>query len=111
VTHKTMESLLRNLLERVERLEARFDHAPSDRPSNEEETGDAIPGRWADRLTFAPYISKVSPVVKGTFVTVKHVVSLIVDGWTYADIIRAHPNLTESDIRTCLAYDLTRDEG
>jgi uncharacterized protein (DUF433 family) len=69
--------------------------------------GDTIPGRGQNRLTFDPKVSEDSPVVKGTLVTVNHVVSLILDGWTYADIIRAHPDLTEDDIRTYVAYNTT----
>ena len=57
------------------------------------------PGRWQDRLVFDSNVSETSPVVKGTWVTVGHVVSLIVDGWTWSDILRVHPELTEDDIR------------
>ena len=50
-------------------------------------------------------------MIKGTWVTVSQVVSLIVDGWTWSDILRAHPELTEDDIRTCLAYTVAEEEG
>jgi Protein of unknown function (DUF433) len=63
---------------------------------------------WRDRLVFDFDVSDISPVVKGTWVTVGHVVSLIVDGWSWADVLRSHPELTEDDIRTCIAY--TMDE-
>jgi micrococcal nuclease len=66
---------------------------------------------WHERLVFDPDVSEDSPVVKGTWVTVSHVVSLIVDGWTWADIIRAHPELTTDDIRTCLTYSIARENG
>ena len=70
-----------------------------------------IPVRWQDRLVFDFNVSETSPVVKGTWVTVGHVVSLIVDGWTWSDILRTHPELTEDDIRTCLAYTVEQDNG
>jgi uncharacterized protein (DUF433 family) len=130
MTTETMESLLRNLIERVERLEAKLDHpnivalmtprvvegssrhhTPLDWSSSKAQSDDAIPGRWQGRLTFDRDVSEDSPVVKGTLVTVNHVVSLILDGWTYADIIRAHPDLTEDDIRACLAYNFTMHSG
>jgi uncharacterized protein (DUF433 family) len=60
--------------------------------------------RWQDRLVFDKYVSDASPVVKGTWITVAQIVSLIVDGQTWADILRSHPELTEDDIRTCLSY-------
>lgn len=59
-----------------------------------------------NRLVFDPEISESSPIVKGTWITVSHVVSLVVDGWTWADIIRVHPELTEDDIRACLAHQI-----
>jgi len=66
---------------------------------------------WQDRLVFDFEISDVSPVVKGTWVTVSHVVSLIVDGWTWSDILRSHPELTEDDIRTCVAYAMAEENS
>lgn len=61
-------------------------------------------GRWRDRLTFDPEVSDTSPIIKGTWVTAGQVVALIVDGWSWADILRAHPELSEDDIRACLSY-------
>jgi uncharacterized protein (DUF433 family) len=64
---------------------------------------------WHDRLVYDFDISDISPVVKGTWVTVSHVVSLIVDGWTWSDILRSHPELTEDDIRTCVAFAMAEE--
>lgn len=66
--------------------------------------------RWQDRLAFDDGISDVSPVVKGTWITVGQIVSLIVDGFTWADILRSHPELTEDDIRICLTYATETDQ-
>jgi uncharacterized protein (DUF433 family) len=66
---------------------------------------------WQDRLVFDFNVSETSPVVKGTWVTVSQVVSLIVDGWTWGDILRTHPELTEDDIRVCLSYTVAQDNG
>jgi uncharacterized protein (DUF433 family) len=74
------------------------------------EDADASP-HWRDRLMFDFEISDRSPVVKGTWVTVSHVVSLIVDGWTWADILRSHPELTEDDIRACVTYAMDEENG
>lgn len=65
--------------------------------------------RWQDRLIFDPNVSETSPVVRGTWVTVSHVVSLVVDGWTWSEILRTHPEITEDDVRTCLAYSVEQD--
>ena len=76
----------------------------------EDSADDEVPS-WHDRLVFDFEISDVSPVVKGTWITVGHVVSLIVDGWTWADILRSHPELTEDDIRTCVAYAMAEENS
>lgn len=59
---------------------------------------------WDGRLAFDFDVSDISPVVKGTWVTVNHVVSLIVDGYTWDDILRTHPELTREDIHACMVY-------
>lgn len=69
------------------------------------------PPRWQDRLVFDFNVSETSPVVKGTWVTVGHVVSLIIDGWSWSDVLRTHPELTEDDVRICLAYTVDQDNG
>jgi hypothetical protein len=68
-------------------------------------------GRWEGRLAWDLNVSEDSPVIRGTWVTVSQVVSLIVDGWAWSDILRTHPELTEDDIRTCLAYTVAEEEG
>jgi uncharacterized protein (DUF433 family) len=79
--------------------------------SIEAETQDDEIPNWRDRLVFDFDISDISPVVKGTWITVGHVVSLIVDGWTWADILRSHPELGEEDIRTCIAYAMAEENA
>jgi uncharacterized protein (DUF433 family) len=76
---------------------------PVDLPEEPGSSDEEVPS-WRDRLVYDFDVSDISPVVKGTWVTVSHVVSLIVDGWSWADILRSHPELTEQDIRTCVAY-------
>lgn len=71
--------------------------------------GPEEPPIWRDRLVFDFDISDISPVVRGTWITVGHVVSLIVDGETWADILRSHPELSEADIRCCVAYAVAQD--
>ncbi len=65
---------------------------------------DEIPVRWQDRIAFDYAVSEDSPVVKGTWVTVSHIVSLIIDGWSWSDVLRAHPELSEDSLRAALAY-------
>lgn len=64
---------------------------------------------WRGRLEFDHDVSDTSPVVKGTWVTVSHIVSLMVDGWSWTEVLRSHPELCEDDIRACLTYSLEED--
>jgi uncharacterized protein (DUF433 family) len=86
--------------------------APADMDDDPHElASDDVVEDWQDRLVFDFNVSEASPVVKGTWVTVSHVVSLIVDGWTWGDILRTHPELTEDDLRVCLSYTVAQDNG
>lgn len=76
----------------------------------EVDADEAAAENWRARLTFDTAISDSSPVVKGTWVTASQVVSLVVDGWSWAEILRTHPELTESDIRACLAYTVEQED-
>lgn len=80
---------------------ARLSHARGDEVEPGPSEG---PAGLDERLTIDPDVSRVSPVVRGTRVTAQEVVSLVVDGWTWSDILRTHPELTEADIRACLAH-------
>lgn len=66
--------------------------------------------RWSQRLGFDPEVASHSPVIRGTWVTASQVVALILEGWSWAEILRTHPELTEDDIRACLAYTVEAEE-
>lgn len=63
--------------------------------------------RWTNNLTMD---ENGEIIVKGTWVTVTHVVSLIIDGFSWEYILRTHPELCEDDIRACLSYSI-QEEG
>lgn len=74
------------------------------------EIQEAVPTeRWTSRLTIDPDVSETSPIVKGTWVTVGQVVSHIIDGYTWKEILTTHPELDEDDIRACLRYSIEED--
>jgi uncharacterized protein (DUF433 family) len=66
---------------------------------------------WSSRLTFDRAVSETSLCVKGARVTADQVISYVIDGWTWSDILSHHPVLTEDDIRACLAYAMDKDSG
>ncbi|WP_206352081.1 DUF433 domain-containing protein [Tautonia rosea] len=78
-----------------------------DRPIAVSTDTDELP--WRDRLIFDEQVSEESPVVRGTWITAGQVVSMIVDGWSWDDILKNYPELTEADLRACLAFTVEQD--
>lgn len=70
-----------------------------------------VPVPWREHLAIDPKVSESSPVVRGTRVTAARVITLVIDGWSCADILRAHPELTVDDIRACMACTIAMDGG
>jgi uncharacterized protein (DUF433 family) len=58
----------------------------------------------APRIVLDPEVMLGKPVLRGTRITVEHVVGLMAEGWTEAQILANHPALTRADIQACLAY-------
>lgn len=59
---------------------------------------------WKKRIVVDARILNGKPVIKGTRLAVEFVVDLLANGWTYNEILRNYPNLTQEDIQACLAY-------
>jgi uncharacterized protein (DUF433 family) len=51
-----------------------------------------------ERIEVNPDVMLGKPVVKGTRLTVEHIMGEIEQGMSVADILEAHPRLTEADI-------------
>jgi uncharacterized protein (DUF433 family) len=56
------------------------------------------------RITLDPAVLDGKPVVRGTRLSVEHVIGLLADGWSAQDILADCPGLTADDITACLAY-------
>jgi len=65
-----------------------------------------------ERIVVDPQILTGKPVVRGTRISVELVVDLIAAGWSREQILASYPDLSEDDIRACLAYasELLREE-
>ena len=59
---------------------------------------------WEDRIELKPQVLCGKPVVKGTRISVEHVIKLLGDGWSEADVVTSYPQLTPQDVKACLAY-------
>ena len=65
-----------------------------------------------DRITIDPSIYGGKPCVRGTRITVTMILELVEDGLTFQQIIdEYYPQLTEQDIKACLAYARAIVEG
>lgn len=57
-----------------------------------------------DRIQSDPNVMFGKPVIKGTRITVKHILRCFASGDSAADIIDDHPGLTLDDIRQAQGY-------
>jgi len=44
------------------------------------------------------------PIIDGTRLSVEHVLELLENGWSEADILQSYPHLNPGDVRACLGY-------
>ncbi len=59
---------------------------------------------WRERIVVNEDVMTGKPVIKGTRLTVDHVIELLAEGWTTDQIIEEYPGVTADDVSACLAY-------
>ena len=64
----------------------------------------------AHRLTRDPGSTDGTPLIQGTLISAGRIIGHIVEGWSWPEILAVYPELTESDIRECLAYTIEDSE-
>ncbi|HEX4185916.1 MAG TPA: DUF433 domain-containing protein [Stellaceae bacterium] len=64
---------------------------------------------YRDRIVINPEIRFGKPSVKGTRITVGDVLSYLASGMSEQQILADFPQLTEHDIRACLAFAAERE--
>jgi len=57
-----------------------------------------------ERITINPKIMVGKPVIKGTRLTVEHILNLLAHGSTTDDIIKEYKGLKPKDIQACLLF-------
>jgi uncharacterized protein (DUF433 family) len=57
-----------------------------------------------DRITIDPHIMIGKPIIKGTRITVQHILGLLAQGAAYHDILHDYPHITQEDIFACLLF-------
>jgi len=59
---------------------------------------------YRERITSDYKIMLGKPVVKGTRITVEHILKKLAEGATKEDILHMYPNLKEEDVNAVLNY-------
>ncbi len=57
-----------------------------------------------ERITLDPKVMTGKPVIKGTRLTVQHILDLLAKGITIEGILQEYPGLKKEDILACLYY-------
>ncbi len=57
-----------------------------------------------DRITVHPEICMGQPTVRGMRITVAFVLKLMASGMTHAEILKAYPELEETDLHQTIEY-------
>lgn len=60
--------------------------------------------RLIERIVSDPKICSGKPCIKGTRIPVHIILDLLAAGEDFEGIKKAYPNITDEDIRDCLAY-------
>ncbi len=59
---------------------------------------------WRERIEINPDVMTGKPIIKGTRLSVDHVLELLAEGWTTDQIIDEYPGVSSDDIAGCLSY-------
>lgn len=59
---------------------------------------------YRESIVSSPDIMVGKPVIRGTRITVEHILTRMSEGMTIEELIEAYPNLTKEDILAALAY-------
>ena len=57
-----------------------------------------------ERITVDPKVMVGKPVIKGTRLTVEHILNLLAHGATMAEILSEYRGLTQEDIQACILF-------
>jgi uncharacterized protein (DUF433 family) len=57
-----------------------------------------------NRIIVNPQIMVGKPIIKGTRITVQHILGLLAQGMAYNTILKEYPHITQDDIYACLLF-------
>jgi uncharacterized protein (DUF433 family) len=59
---------------------------------------------WQQHIVSDKKVLLGKPTIKGTRLSVDHIIGLLAQGWTEHDILKNYPRLTSKDIQAVFAY-------
>ncbi len=59
---------------------------------------------WRDHIIINDAVLSGKPVVKGTRLSVDHIVTLLASGWNEQQILENHPRLTKEGLQAVFAF-------
>ena len=60
--------------------------------------------KWQDYITSDKDVLLGKPTIKGTRLSVDHIISLFAQGWTEQKILENHPRLTTEHLKAVFSY-------
>lgn len=65
--------------------------------------------RLLDRITITPEVRSGKPTIRGTRLTVTDILEYLAGGMSPNEIVADFPDLSEEDVRACLAFAAQRE--
>lgn len=59
---------------------------------------------WRERIERKPEVMGGKPVVKGTRITVEHILERLGAGWTIEQLLESYPHLSTADVQAAQAF-------
>lgn len=59
---------------------------------------------WKEYIVADPDVLLGKPTIKGTRISVEHIVGLFAQGWSESQILESYPRLTKSALQAVFAY-------
>ena len=60
--------------------------------------------KWQDHIVSDNGVLLGKPTIKGTRLSIDHLVSLFAQGWTEEQVLQSYPRLTKDNIQAVFAY-------
>ena len=59
---------------------------------------------WREHIERKPGVMSGKPVIKGTRITVEHILERLGDGWSQDELTKSYPHITVEAIRAALQF-------